>query len=97
MPAWVFKSIAVLWGIGLAWFALLTAAQTLYLYLGFVLEMFGLIATPWAKKRSHGKELTEGEYILVTLFFLPFFCAGMALVSGAFYLGLAWLRLNKLL
>lgn len=96
IPAWVYQGTAILWGLWVLWFAVLTVTHTFYLYMSSVAELIVFLTKPWIGKKLKEEGPTDTQYVILTLFFLPFACAGLALVSGVFYLGLAWLRLNEL-
>jgi hypothetical protein len=96
LPYWVFRGAAILWGAWIGWFALLTLWQTFHLYLGFVRELLVYFAKPYRKNRIKGVMSTTEE-VIFTIVFLPFFCTGMALVAGVFYIAMAMLKSAKLL
>lgn len=96
IPAWVYKGTAILWGLWIFWFAVLTVMHTFYLYMNTAAELIVFLTKPFISQKVKEEGLTETHNAILTLFFLPFVFAGFALVSGVFYLGLAWLRYNKL-
>ena len=97
IPGWVFQGAAIIWGIWVFWFFILTFIQTWHLYLGFCFEFIGFFLEPYARTRKTSGDPTEREMAIMQLVFLPFACSSLVLVGTVFYLIGAMLRGAKLM
>lgn len=97
IPGWVFQVTAVVWGVWVFWFFILTFIQMWHLYLGFCFELMSLFLEPYARRRKAGSEPTEREWWVLQLAFLPIACSSLVLVGTVFYVIGAMLRGAKLI
>lgn len=99
IPGWVFRGAAIIWGVWVFWFFVLTFIQTWHLYLGFCFELIDFFITPYALLRKGGKggEITDREKVVITILFLPFGWSSLILVGTVVYLLGAMLRSAKLM